>query len=132
MKTVFVSASYVHREDLRAALDAIAESVAAQGWRAHIFVQEYAFAPDQQRDMMAATLRDLRAADILIAEVSHKAIGVGIEVGYAAALGIPIIYVRHASAESSTTVGGLAIATITYQTPRDLRETLDAELSALS
>ena len=40
---------------------------------------------------------DIDNSDILIAEVSEKAIGVGIEVGYAKAKGKPIIYIKNQS-----------------------------------
>lgn len=131
MPTAFVSASFAHKDALAPALDAIRQALAASGVRAHVFVEEYAFSADDQRAMMAATQADLRAADLLVAEVTHKAIGVGIEIGFAAALGLPVIYVRHANAEPSTTVGGLAAHTIVYRTPADLRDQLRAALPDL-
>ena len=62
--------------------------------------------------------------DFLIAEVSEQAIGVGIEVGYAAAKGKPVIYVRRADAEFSTAVGGIATHSISYSTETELRTKL--------
>ncbi len=129
MTTAFVSASFAHKDTLAPALNAIRAALDSAGIHAHVFVEAYAFAPDQQHAMMAATQADLRAADLLIAEVTHKAIGVGIEIGYAAALGIPVIYVRHADAEPSTTIGGLAARCIVYRTPADLRDQLAAAVS---
>lgn len=126
-KIAFVSISYAHKDEFAAELDAIRAALDAAGWRAHVFVNAYTFTPDQQREMMAATVADLRAADLLIAEVTYKAIGVGIEVGYAAALGKPILYLRRAGSEPSTTVGGLATHTLVYCSPDDLR----AQLAAL-
>lgn len=128
-KTAFVSISYAHKNEMAAELDAIRAALAAVGIRAHVFVDAYTFTPDQQREMMAATAADLRAADLLIAEVTHKAIGVGIEVGYAAALGKPVIYLRRAESEPSTTVGGLAACALVYRSPDDLREQLAAALN---
>lgn len=132
MSTAFVSVSYAHRLILSAELDAIAAALHAHGLTAHIFVRAHHFRPDQAQEMMIATLRAVRAADLLIAEVSYKAIGVGIEVGMAAALSKPILYVRQASAEPSTTVGGLATATIVYLNAADLRAQLDAALTDLA
>ncbi len=129
MATAFVSVSYAHHCALSAELDAIAGALSAHGITAHIFVRAYTFAPDDARAMMAAALRDLHAADLLIAEVTHKAIGVGVEVGMAAALGKPVIYVRHADAEPSTTVGGLAAAHITYRDAADLEAQLSTTLA---
>ena len=129
--TAFVSVSFAHKDALAPALDAIAAALEAAHIHAHIFVRAYHFGPDDQRAMMAATQADLRAADLLVAEVTHKAIGVGIEIGYAAALGKPVIYVRQANAEPSTTVGGIAAASLTYTTPDDLRAHLADALAAL-
>ena len=123
-KTVFVSISFAHREARRAELDAIEAACAAAGLRAHIFVRAYTFAPDDQRAMMDRTQSDLRVAGLLIAEVSHKAIGVGIEIGFAKALGIPVIYLRHETAAPSTTVGGIADHALVYANADDLRARL--------
>ena len=131
MRTAFVSASYAHRTILSAELDAIVSAAEAHGLAAHVFIRAYDFGPHQAQAMMAATLRDVRAADLLIAEVSYKAIGMGIEIGLAAAWGKPIVYVRHASAEPSTTVSGLAAATVVYRDAADLRARLGATLGAL-
>jgi len=131
VRTAFVSASYAHRAILAAQLDAITAAVEAQGVTALIFVRAYDFRPDEAAIMMATTLREVRAADLLIAEVSYKAIGVGIEVGMAAALGKPIVYVRQVTAEPSTTVGGLAAATVVYHDAADLRAQLEAALATV-
>ncbi len=122
--TAFVSVSFAQRHARADALAAISAACVAAGLRAHIFVNAYQFAPDQTRAMMEQTVTDIRAARVLIAEVTHKAIGVGIEVGYAAALGIPVIYVRHADAEPSTTVGGLADHAVVYADAESLRRQL--------
>lgn len=123
-KTAFVSVSFAYRHALSDALAAISEACVASGLRAHIFVNAYSFAPEQTRAMMDQTATDIRAAQVLIAEVTYKAIGVGIEVGYAAALGIPVIYVRHTAAEPSTTVGGIADHTVIYGSAESLRRRL--------
>ncbi|HMM29035.1 MAG: hypothetical protein AAGU78_07275 [Chloroflexota bacterium] len=131
MKLAFVSASYADRAALAPALEAIKAALLAAGFRPHVFIEQYQFASQETREMMATALRDVRAASLLIAETTHKAIGVGIEVGAAAAWGIPIVAVRHADAAPSTTVGGLAAASIAYHGPDDLRATLAEALAAL-
>jgi nucleoside 2-deoxyribosyltransferase len=130
-RTAFVSASFRHRAALAPALDALCDALAAAGYAARVFVRLYTFVPDDARAMMDTTQAELRRADLLVAEGTHKAIGVGIEVGYAAALGLPVIYVRHAGAEHSTTVGGIAAHTIVYHDPGDLRRQLADVLAAL-
>jgi nucleoside 2-deoxyribosyltransferase len=129
MPTAFVSASYHDRDDLAPALDAITAALELCGVQPCIFIREYTFAPGDERAMMDATRRELNRADLLIAEVTHKAIGVGIEIGCAAALGKPVIYLRRAGSPYSTTVGGIASQAITYSGPDDLREQLAAALA---
>jgi 2'-deoxynucleoside 5'-phosphate N-hydrolase len=129
--TAFVSVSFAHKDDLAPELDAIVAALDDAGLRAHVFVRAYTFGPDEGRAMMAATQADLRAVDLLVAELTHKAIGVGIEIGYAAALGKPVIVVRRAGADPSTTAGGLADAVVVYDSPANLRARLFAALRAL-
>ncbi len=130
-KNAFVSASFAHKDALAPVLDAIAAALAAVQIQAHIFVRAYHFGPDDQRAMMAKTQADLRAADLQIAVVTYKAIGVGIEIGYAAALDMPVIVVRSVDAEPSTTAEGIADAVIVYDTPADLHARLEALLGEL-
>lgn len=127
-KIAFISVSFAHRHTHADALAAISDACVASGLRANIFVNAYSFAPEQTRAMMQQTVADIRAARVLIAEVTYKAIGVGIEVGYAAALGIPVIYVRHADAEPSTTVGGIADYAVVYDSSESLRRQLSIVL----
>ncbi|MCQ3931903.1 MAG: hypothetical protein DPW16_15740 [Chloroflexi bacterium] len=131
MKTAFISRSYEHRQQYATA---IAHVVAGLRWldmESIDFVCQYSFEPGQAREMMAATLQSIQQADVLIAEVSEKVIGVGIEIGYAAALGKPIIYLRKSDAPFSTTVGGLATMAIVYDNPQDLEDKLIEALYGL-
>ena len=74
--------------------------------------------------MMQQAMAAIDDCDILIAETSDKAIGIGIEVGYAKAKGKPVIYVRHADAAHSTTVSGISNFQIIYTNNADLAEAL--------
>lgn len=132
MKLAFVSVSYADRTALAPALDAIRAALLSAGFQPHIFVEQYQYSSQEARAMMATALRDVRAASLLIAETTHKAIGVGIEVGAAAAWRIPIVAVRRADAEPSTTVEGLAAVTVAYHHPEDLRAALAEALAALA
>ena len=74
--------------------------------------------------MMQQAMRDIDHCDVLIAETSHKGIGIGIEVGYAKAKGKPVIYLRHQDAEHSTTVSGISDFQIAYSDTNDLQKQL--------
>ena len=74
--------------------------------------------------MMQTAFAEIDKCEILIAEVSDKAIGIGIEVGYAKAKNKPVIYLRHATAEHSTTVSGASDYTVIYADDTDLKKQL--------
>ncbi|KAB2866761.1 MAG: hypothetical protein F9K46_01665 [Anaerolineae bacterium] len=131
MKTAFISRSYEYREQYDAAIAHVVVVLRRMNMEGIDFVRRYSFGEGQAREMMAATLQSIRQADVLIAEVSEKVIGVGIEIGYAAALGKPIMYLRKADAPFSTTVGGLATIAIVYDNPQDLADKLIEALHSL-
>lgn len=131
MKQAFVSIGVQAKKLRGQEIAVIVETAAVAGIAPFVFVNEYEFSPEQLKEMMAATMRHVQAADFLIAEVSEKAIGVGIEVGMAAALNKPIVYLRHTGAEASTTVGGLATYSIVYENPDDLKAKLAPIIEAL-
>lgn len=122
--TAFLSLSFSHRHEFTAEIATIRELLIEFGYTLTVFVEKYNFAPNQASEMMQTACAEIETADLLIAEVTYKEIGVGVEVGYAAALRKPIIYIRRTEAEPSTTVGGLATYTIPYQNPVDLRTQL--------
>ena len=68
--------------------------------------------------------KEIHQSDILIAELSNKATGVSVEVGYAFARNKPIIYLKRKNAEYSTTVGGCANYLIEYSDEKDLKKQL--------
>lgn len=114
MKKAYLAIGYQSRQKLGAEITAIRELLSAHQMELFVFVDQYQFAPEEEKQMMQQAFRDISGSDLLIAEVSEKAIGVGIEIGYAAALGKPIIYLRHARAEHSTTAAGTAGYSVMY------------------
>lgn len=90
-----------------------------------VFVDTYDFSLGQEHEMMRIAFEDIQNCDLLIVEVSKKAIGVGVEVGYAKALNKPIIYLRRSSSTYSTTVGGAADYAIEYEDAIQLQQELD-------
>lgn len=82
--------------------------------------------------MMQQAMLDIDHSDLLIAETSDKAIGIGIEVGYAKAKGKPVIYLRQRSADHSTTTAGISDFQVIYDDMADLVERLQKVLHKLS
>ena len=72
----------------------------------------------------------MAASDCIIAEVSSKEIGEGIEIGFFEARNKPISYLRQATADMSNTVEGLAALSIMYyDTPDAIRQLSKSILS---
>lgn len=127
----YISVSFNKRKSLDAEITAIIRVLNESGISAFVFVDKYNFDPSQEREMMRQAITDIENSDLLIAETSHKAIGVGVEVGYAKAKNKPIIYLRNNDAEHSTTVSGISNFQIIYSDADDLASKLFAVLRVL-
>jgi len=132
MKKAYLSISYSNRKYLQAEIETIRQTAAGFQIDLFVFVDARYFSPGQENEMMQQAFADIESADLLIAEVTEKAIGVGIEIGYAVALYKPVIYLRNAQAEHSTTAAGSAQHTIIYQNPEELGQKLAVVLSAMA
>lgn len=131
-RTAYIAISYSKRNELAEELTAIKEALLASGIRPFVFIEQFQFGPAQEKEMMQEAMRLIDSADLLIAETSDKAIGIGIEAGYAKAKGKPVIYVRNKKAEHSTTLSGISDQQVIYSDINDLREQLLKTLQKLS
>ena len=128
-QTAFISLSFSHRHDLVPVIQSIKSTLTRFNITPHCFVEKYNFPPDRASEMMQIAFDDIQNANFLIAEVTHKAFGVGIEIGYAVALNKPIIGLHHTTAKLSSTVAGVATHIIPYESPSDLVTYLSDYLS---
>ncbi|GAB2815510.1 hypothetical protein [Ferruginibacter profundus] len=71
------------------------------------------------------------SSDIFIAETSYKAIGIGVEAGYAKAKQVPVIYMRQINAAHSTTVAGISNYRVIYADASDLQQQLQTILQLI-
>ena len=85
MQRAYLAISLKNRKHLNLPIQAIRETLSAAGISLFIFVDQYHFTAEQEKEMMQQAFKEIDAYDILIAELSEKAIGVGIEAGYAIA-----------------------------------------------
>lgn len=90
-----------------------------------VFVDEYDFKLGQEKEMMSIAFDEIDKSSFLIVEVSKKAIGVGIEVGYAYAKRKLIIYIKRKNVKHSTTVGGCSDYIIEYENEFHLSEEIE-------
>ena len=117
----YISISYQKRRSLNTAITAIMTVLEEHQIESLVFVDQHKFEPEQEQEMMQAALSSLDKCDILIAETSHKGIGIGIEAGYAKAKQKPVIYLRHKESEHSTTLSGLSDYSVIYKSADDLQ-----------
>lgn len=121
----YISISFNKRHLLNKELKTIQDVLIRFGIEPFIFVDEYHFSPSQEKEMMQKAISSIDDCDLLIAETSYKAIGVGIEAGYAKAKNKLLFYIRHQSAEHSTTLSGISDHNIIYDNTSHLAEKLN-------
>lgn len=127
----YISVSYSKRKHLEKEISGIVTVLAQYSIESFVFVDKHCFSASDEKEMMQRAMTDIACCDLLIAETSEKAIGVGIEVGYAKAKGLPIIYLRNKDAEHSTTVSGISDYHIVYKNEHDLTEQLSVMMNRL-
>jgi nucleoside 2-deoxyribosyltransferase len=128
----YISISYNKRQELDNELQLIIKTLKEFYIKPFVFVDTFKFSSDQEKQMMQQAILSIDDCDLLIAETSDKAIGIGIEVGYAKAKGKPVIYLRNRNKEHSTTVSGISNFQIVYIDIKDLKEQLTFVLSKIA
>jgi nucleoside 2-deoxyribosyltransferase len=78
----------------------------------------------EPQEMMRLTFERIEESNFLLANVADWPIGVGVEVGYAYAKGIPVICIYPEGKKIPDTVGSLARHTIKYKDYNDLYKNL--------
>lgn len=120
----YIAVSYTHRQKLDEIIAAITNTLLQQQITPFVFVDEFTFNVTEERLMMQQAITAIDNCSFFIAETSYKAIGIGVEAGYAKAKGKPVIYLRHAAAAHSTTVCGISDYSIIYKDAADLAQQL--------
>ncbi len=123
----YIAHSFKHRDKQAGLLDTIIQVLSDNGHEAFIFSRHYPnFQPGQEKQMMTAAIKEMELSDCIIAEVSTKEIGVGLEIGFFAAKQKPIVYIYKEGSDFSTTVNGVADKTIVYKSVEDVRRQLNS------
>lgn len=121
MKKAYVALSFGDRKKLSEEISSIKNVLEENDYTPVVFVNDFSFPQNSSdKEMMNAALNEISESGILIAELSHKAIGVGLEVGYAKALNKRIVYLYKQGSEYSKTVGGVSDEIISYSNAKQL------------
>jgi 2'-deoxynucleoside 5'-phosphate N-hydrolase len=120
----YIAVSYNKRQTAHTVINTITATLKQFAIEPFVFVDHYQFTAVEETLMMQQAMADIDSCDILIAETSHKAIGIGVEVGYAKAKHKPVIYMRQKNATHSTTVAGISDYHIFYADMEDIQQQL--------
>jgi len=125
MKTAYFGISRSNRVNFDKEIHHLKNCLARNSIDLLVFVDKYDFKLGQEKEMMATAFEEIDNSNFLIVELTKKAIGVGIEVGYAFAKRKPIIYIKRKDANHSTTVGGCSNFIIEYENEFHLSEEIE-------
>jgi len=131
MKQAYLAISLSNRPHFDREIASLKKSLANQGIDLLVFVDQFQFGAGEERAMMKQAFASIEQSDLLVVEMSKKAVGVGIETGYAFAKNIPIIYLKRKKQSYSTTTGGCADVFINYSSVADLARQFEAALGTL-
>jgi nucleoside 2-deoxyribosyltransferase len=120
MKKAYLAISFVDREAYKSLLVDLKTALLKSNINLLVFVEKYHFKANEEQEMMRTAFKEIDSCDFLIAELSNKSIGAGIEMGYAYSKQIPIIYIHHKEVKVSSTALGIAKHHIVYSEGKDL------------
>ena len=126
MKKAYLAISYSKRKNFDKEITALKNYLLRKEIDLLVFVDNYNFKPNEEQLMMQTAFTEIDSCDLLIAELTTKSIGVGIEIGYAFAKKIPIIYLYKEYATYSTTAAGSSSYIVKYKDEFDLIDRLSS------
>lgn len=125
MKKAYFAISYSNRKQFDKEIESLQNLFNKNNIELLVFVDKYDFKANQEKEMMKIAFEEIDSSDILIAELTTKSIGVGIEIGYAFAKEKPIFYLRKNDSKYSTTASGCSISVTEYENELDLVEMME-------
>ena len=131
MMKAYFAISYSHRKQFDKEVEILQNLFYKSNIELLVFEDKYDFRTNQEKEMMKVAFEEIDSSDFLIAELTTKSIGVGIEIGYAFAKEKPIIYLRKKGSEYSTTASGCSISVIDYENEMDLVKRIEKSLKNL-
>lgn len=131
IKKAYLAISYSDRKKYNKEVDTLKKVFQELNIELLVFVDKYNFKENQEKEMMKMAFKELDESDILIAELSTKSIGVGIEIGYAFAKNKVIFYLFNEKENYSTTASGTANFIIKYKNSLDLNEKIKLQLEKI-
>ena len=131
MKTAYFGISKSNRVHFDKEIHQLKKCLVKHSIELLVFVDKYNFKAGEEKEMMTIAFEEIDSSNFPIVELTKKAVGVGVEVGYAFAKQIPIIYIKRKDANHSTTVEGCSDYSIEYENEFYLSEEIEKIISKL-
>ncbi len=130
MNKAYFAISYSYRKQFDKEIESLQNLFNKKNIELLVFVDKYNFIANQEKEMMKVAFEEIDSSDFLIAELTTKSIGVGIEIGYSFAKKKPVIYIRKRDSEYSATASGTSNHIIEYENELDLVNKMEKLLKA--
>lgn len=72
------------------------------------------------QELMSLTFRELAKCDLVVLDLTEKGVGLGIEAGYAFAMGMPVITIARSGSDISKTLQGISKRVFFYDSAVDI------------
>ena len=121
----FISIKYHADHRNRERIEAISSVLEEGGYQTVCIVRDVEqwgrvqLSPDA---LMARTFEEIDSSDLVVIDLTEKGVGVGIEAGYAHAMGIPVVVIARKGADISKTLQGISRAVFWYEGWDELQE----------
>ena len=132
MRYAYLALSITLRPSLDDIVAQLTRVCLAFGIELIVFTDRFQFTTHQEREMMQMAFAEIERCDLLIAKGSKKAIGIGIEAGYARGIGKLVWYMHAAGTAHSTTLAGTAQKTFVYRDTADMADQIRKELNIIT
>jgi len=119
IKRIFISYSFSNREKYRQFHEDLVKYFSEKSIEVYAFVFDFPNKVDV-KTLMNMAFQEIVKSDLLLAEVSEKSVGVGVEVGFAKAKGIKTGYLLNKGSEYQQTIAGSVDFVIEYENSSDV------------
>jgi nucleoside 2-deoxyribosyltransferase len=128
MKRIYFSVSYIYRDEYLEIYKKLKILLKEKyNIELYAFVFEY-LGNIEDHTLMKVAFSEMDKSDMIIAEVSHKSIGVGVETGYLKAKGKKVIYLHKNGVEIENIINGISDYVVDYSNPEDIISWFDANI----
>lgn len=126
---IYLAIKYHENQKNRKEIETLTKSIEESGYESYCVARDLENWGDSQftpQELMRHSFKKINQAKYLLVELSEKGVGLGIEVGYAFARGIPVLIHLPDHAALSTTMEGIAFRIYRYQQLEEVKDFLSS------